>query len=282
MCSEPFRPGGSIEWPCGKCPACRLNRAKLWQGRLLLERLEHRDGLFVTLTYDDDNVPHVQADNGQSWRRDGQLFMKRLRRFHPSPVRYFLVGEYGSLFARPHFHVCLFGTFDVSLDRQGFIRSESIDKAWKYGHVKIGEVTPESAAYVTGYVLKGWTSGDDVQRDGLPPEFCRMSLRPGIGALCLPGWADRLMTRVGAAGLAQEGDVITQFRMGAQWYPLGKYLSRKFREELGRDGKAPVFRQLEASARVIAEPREARESRRKAQAAIAEQRHSGRLKKRKL
>lgn len=247
-----------------------------------MERLEHRDGLFVTLTYDDLNLPHVIEDGGQSWRRDGQLFMKRLRKAHGKPVRYFMVGEYGTLSGRAHFHVCLYGEFDLYLDSMGFLRCSSVDGAWGMGHVQIGEVTPESAAYITGYVLKGWTHGDAVERDGLPPEFVRMSLRPGIGALCMPGWADRLMTRVGAAGLAQEGDVITQFRMGAQWYPLGRYLSQKFRQEIGREKGCPSVKQLEVSARRLVEPREVRESRRKAQAAIADQRYSGRLKKRKL
>jgi len=249
--------------------------------------MEHRDGLFVTLTYNDEHLPHVQLDGGQSWRRDGQLFLKRLRKAHDSPIRYFLVGEYGSLSGRVHFHLCLFGRFDTFLDREGFIRCKVVDDAWTLngkdlGHVKIGEVGPESVAYVTGYVLKGWTSGDDSTRDGLPPEFSRMSLRPGIGAMCLPGWAERLMTRVGAAGLAQEGDVITQFRIGAQWYPLGRYLSQKLREDLGRSKGTPAVKQLEVSAKRLSEPREVRELRRQQQATIAKQRSQKRLKKRRL
>jgi hypothetical protein len=43
-------------------------------------------------------------------KRDLQLFFKRLRKAYPDvKLRYFACGKYGEQFARPHYHVILFG-----------------------------------------------------------------------------------------------------------------------------------------------------------------------------
>ena len=114
------------EWtqiPCGKCIGCRMEYSRQWADRMILESLDHRSNIFLTLTYDNDHlVSHCQrffntnADNissvtriyddyyakhpalvdnpldkidvsaGVSYslvKRDLQLFMKRLRKRFP-------------------------------------------------------------------------------------------------------------------------------------------------------------------------------------------------------
>jgi hypothetical protein len=112
-------------------------------------------------------------------------------------------GEYGEKKDRPHFHACLFGTeFE---DRKYFrtlpsgakiYNSAELEKLWPYGYSSVGEVTLESAAYVARYICKKVT-GDLAERHyarvdvetgevvQLTPEFCRMSLKPGIGTAWL-------------------------------------------------------------------------------------------------
>ena len=65
--------------PCGHCPDCRADAAREWSNRCLLE-LDDNDniGCFVTLTYNDFNLP-IDDDGPTLRKRDFQLFMKRLR-----------------------------------------------------------------------------------------------------------------------------------------------------------------------------------------------------------
>ena len=128
--------------PCGHCMGCRLDRARVWADRMLLE-LQDNDykAIFVTLTYNNDSLPRVQRhagyyrlpndfeytgiDENELWCldaagypsapatlnvRDTQLFFKRLRKaFSDRKLRYFLAGEYGPKTQRPHYHAIIYG-----------------------------------------------------------------------------------------------------------------------------------------------------------------------------
>lgn len=183
-----------VEVACGQCVGCRLERSRNWAVRCMHESQLHEHNSFVTLTYDDAHLHSISLEY-----RDFQLFMKRLRKSKGS-VRFYMCGEYGDDFGRPHFHACLFGCFFA--DREHFRRmpsgssiytSKELSELWPYGFSSIGDVTFESAAYVARYVMKKITGSDSdghyeavdgntgeiVQRT---PEFNRMSLKPGIGA----------------------------------------------------------------------------------------------------
>lgn len=153
----------------------------------------HDDNCFVTLTYDDENLP----PGGTLVKADFQKFMKRLRKTE-GPLRFFHCGEYGETTFRPHYHALLFGwrPRDPELfAREGEIRtytSQSLSRIWGLGHATFGELTFESAAYVARYVTKKVT-GDMAQAhyqvideetgevfDRLP-EYSTQSRRPGIG-----------------------------------------------------------------------------------------------------
>lgn len=175
---------------CGQCIGCRLERSRKWAVRCMHEASLHDCNSFVTLTYEDDSVLSLDYSHFQS-------FIKRLRaRASRVRIRYFVCGEYGEDFGRPHFHALLFGYRPDDLvlfsKKSNTYTSEVLSDAWSRGFVLVGNVTFASAAYVARYVLKKVTgpAADDhyVTWDGdgvvvnRVPEFVRMSLRPGIGA----------------------------------------------------------------------------------------------------
>lgn len=65
--------------PCGKCPACLANQRQEWVFRLKQEYLASNFAIFVTLTYNDENVPLDFSVN----KKDVQDFHKRLRKHFP-------------------------------------------------------------------------------------------------------------------------------------------------------------------------------------------------------
>lgn len=188
--------GRYLQLPCGQCVGCRLERSRQWAVRCMHEASMHEHSCFVTLTFDQEHLP----TNGSLDYRPFQLFMKRVRKSSGCRVRFFMAGEYGDMNWRPHFHALLFGVnfsdrcLLSHLDSGSDIyRSESLNALWREGYSSVGDVTFESAAYVARYCLKKVTGPaaldhyrrvDPVTGEvfSLAPEFCRMSLRPGIGA----------------------------------------------------------------------------------------------------
>lgn len=225
MCAKPFRQGVA-EFGCGQCLPCRLNRRRLWTSRLMLEAQLHESAFFVTLTYADEHLPV----GGNLCIRDAQLFLKRLRaRVSPEVVRYYLVGEYGDCTERPHYHAVLFGVRDV----------RNILASWSLGRVHVGTLTEQSAGYVVSYVIKGMTRDVDVRLKGRVPEFARMSLKPGIGAGAMEVVGNAVVSKGGAKYVAINGDVPHVVRAASSLWPLGRYLRRKLREEVGMASGQP-------------------------------------------
>lgn len=229
MCSKPYRQGVA-EYGCGQCMPCRINRRRLWTGRLLLESGLHEQSLFVTLTYGDEALP----EGGSLRKRDVQLFLKRLRRLCAEKIRFYAVGEYGSKRGRPHYHLVLFGISGCFGIGKHVKCDCVICRAWPWGLVHVGIVEPASAAYVAKYTLKGMTNAGDSRLLGLEPEFCRMSLRPGIGAGAMKEVSRvGVVSKAGCVALARDGDVPEVFRAYQRKWVFGRYLRRVLREESG-------------------------------------------------
>jgi len=94
-----------LKIPCGKCEPCRLHRAGETAKRAYHEfHTSGFVGMFITLTYDDENIPSC----GHFDERDIVLFVKRLRKISPK-IRTLGVAEYGENTKRPHFHLLVFG-----------------------------------------------------------------------------------------------------------------------------------------------------------------------------
>jgi hypothetical protein len=165
--------------------------------------------IFITLTYDDDNLP----PSNSLVRKDVTDFLKRLRQYAVRScgkyIRVYGCGEYGELFFRPHYHLCIFNfdfvdkkKFRVSPRGDVIYKSDRLEKLWDFGFSEIGSVTFDSAGYVARYCLKKIT-GDKadehyhyVDAEGrshyLLPEFPIMSLKPGIGQ----PWLDKFHSDV--------------------------------------------------------------------------------------
>lgn len=135
----------ALQVPCGKCIACRIQKKREWTIRLLHESYFHERTSFVTLTYNDENLPIDLSIR----KREMQLFLKRIRKqldLQDRKIKYYVTGEYGDKSARPHYHGIFFGldVFDTQL----------IEKCWPKGFVYIGNVTHDSIQYVAGYIEK--------------------------------------------------------------------------------------------------------------------------------
>lgn len=198
-----------IAVPCGQCIGCRLDKAQAWAARCHHEAQMHDRNCFITLTYDNQHVPHSYSVELRHW----QLFMKRLRqKFSLTKVRFLACGEYGDRDLRPHYHALLFG-IDFHEDRAFWqtrgrqklrvYKSETLTELWPFGLHEIGTVSYKSAGYVARYAMKKVT-GDQQHADNhytrvspidgntyrVAPEFCVMSRRPGIGT----SWFDTFKT----------------------------------------------------------------------------------------
>lgn len=220
LCTRPFV-RGITAFACGQCVPCRINRRRLWTHRMLLEAHTHAESAFVTLTYDEAHYP---AD-GSLVPEDLKLWLKRLRQaIWPIRFRYYAVGEYGGQTWRPHYHAALFGILpDETL----------VSSTWTKGYTMVGPLSPQSMAYVAGYVTKKMTRRDDSRLSGRVPEFARMSLRPGIGAPAMVSVARVLQTKHGAQLVSQLADVPTTLAHGKQLMPLGRYLKTRLCAEAG-------------------------------------------------
>lgn len=219
-----------IYLPCGKCNGCRMDYAHQWANRLMLELEAFKndpnhtgDAYFVTLTIADTHIndigdsdagrrgdqkqlhvlrPYEDPDNNllNGWSRsvskvDLQLFMKRLRRYHPDDkIRFFACGEYGSRSSRPHYHLILFGLTlddnDLTFYKKSglgydYMNSKYISKCWPFGFNVVAPVTWESCCYVSRYMLKkNAVMGKDgkslYDKFNMEAPFVQMSRRPGI------------------------------------------------------------------------------------------------------
>lgn len=257
-CKSPYRSAAG-EFGCGQCMPCRVNRRRLWTGRIVLESRHHEHNAFATFTYADPCPFELDP-------RHLQLFWKKLRKVH-APFRYFAVGEYGDKTFRPHYHAALFGV--------SFLEGELLAQTWEHGFIHLGELNHNSAQYIAGYVTKKMTAKDDPRLEGRHPEFARMSLRPGIGRLAMTEAGRHFTESAASRGLLKMGDVPRDIQTDGKSYPLGRYLRNALREEVGWEGTTPQGVRLAISYKnslMSAEDITASENKRAAAAASAEAR----------
>lgn len=197
--------------PCGQCIGCRLEYSRQWALRCVLEAKQHQNNYFVTLTYNDENLPSVEncildEESGEVCAefishplvpKDLTDFMKLLRReleyhYNWTGVRFYACGEYGSKTQRPHFHIILFNMpvledlelYTINYAHDRLYNSKFLDKIWKKGYIVVGNVSFDSCAYVARYMMKKHKGKDAYfyADNGLVPEFSRCSRRGGIGS----------------------------------------------------------------------------------------------------
>lgn len=195
-----------VELPCGRCIGCRLEYARQWAMRCMHEASLHKDNSFITLTYNEENVPYGYT----LVKKDYQDFMKRLRYHTRTKIRFYACGEYGEEDLRPHYHACLFGywpkdarVLKVQDNGHKLFVSKELESIWGKGFAPFGAVTFESAGYCARYICKKITG--DRSREAywrvdektgvchqVSPEFALMSRggRNGPGGIG-KGWIDK-------------------------------------------------------------------------------------------
>lgn len=203
-----------VSLPCGRCIGCRLERSKVWAIRCMHEAAIFDNNCFVTLTYDNDNLP----DDGSLIKSDWQLFMKRLRkRLVPKNpysfnndfdkwdawqlkygIRFFMCGEYGqdqdyalegiSKLGRPHYHAILFNYNPMDLGLEVFCEKQfDVTKAPnKYGiYRKVENSANGSDQYDSSVISKAWGKGRvrvshmSFEAAAYVARYCTKKLNPG-------------------------------------------------------------------------------------------------------
>lgn len=207
-----------VEYKCRNCIGCRLDRSRDWAVRCDHEASLYTENCFITLTYNDENIPDGDNLVVEHW----QNFMKALRQKEarqakrekrpPRKVRYFMGAEYGEnqnpltvstqKLGRPHFHAILFNfdfsdkTLKTRRNDNPLYESEWLNKTWGKGFCTIGDANYTSAAYVARYCMKKmngeladdhYTKIDDKtgEYNLVRPEFSTQS--KGIGR----GWYEK-------------------------------------------------------------------------------------------
>lgn len=179
---------------CGQCYGCKMERSRQMAIRCMHESTLHANNSFITLTYADEHLPY----RGQLVKDHWQRFIKRLRKkYGPKSARYYMCGEYGTLYGRPHFHACLFGhdwndkdLYAKNETGDNIYTSKTLERLWGMGLCTTADVTFNSAAYVTRYCMQKRTGPiaeewykrwDELGAYQLEPEFGQPSLKPGLG-----------------------------------------------------------------------------------------------------
>lgn len=187
-----------IKLPCGKCPECCKDYYTSWATRGHRELSQWDTSLFLTLTYNEENLPENNSLN----KKEVQDFIKRVKKHFNStkenPIRQIYCGEYGTQTHRPHYHVILFNCDFV--DRKKWRKtekghqvytSETLTRLWGKGNAEFGFAESASIAYLFKYILKKKTRREKknplvIERDGMTyeveHEFIEASRNPGIGA----------------------------------------------------------------------------------------------------
>lgn len=198
--------------PCNRCQGCKTNRRKEWTTRIELESKYYQNNLFVTLTYNDENIiiPKywAKSETGEIIKNPGwwtgtlskehaKRFIRSFKeycrtKYNHTGIKYYLAGEYGTSkegTRRPHYHIILLNLPKLPLKPiarsprgETYFENEKIAKIWNKGFVTIGKVTHDSIQYVAGYVNKkmyGKKAQEDYDLAGKIPEFALMS--EGIG-----------------------------------------------------------------------------------------------------
>ena len=182
------------ELPCRRCLGCKLTKAKEWAIRCMHECRYHQESTFVTLTYNNEDLPK----GGDLDHSDFQRFMYKLRNHQKENnlprVRFYMCGEYGEKNKRPHYHAILFGVkfpdeeYLRTRGKNRVYRSATLDRIWGHGRAETGCVSESSAGYVARYTLQKQQEEDlericpgtgEIYKVRKP--YNRSSLKPGLG-----------------------------------------------------------------------------------------------------
>ena len=133
--------------PCGHCEECKKQKRLSWFVRLYYQWQDCIDhggfALFLTLTYNNKNIPKLNEKYPCFCVADVQKYLKRFRqklcRLYPhidwkSNIKYFCSSEYGGKTHRPHYHIVVFCSIPCNRWTFRLLLSNS----WELGYTKYG------------------------------------------------------------------------------------------------------------------------------------------------
>lgn len=211
--------------PCNTCAGCRTDQANDWATKAYMESQNWPQNAFLTLTYNDDNLPAKKSLQ----KADLQKFWKRLRKHINQKIKYMACGEYGTTTNRPHYHAAVFNywpndckTYKTNANGDQLYTSEQLNRIWGLGYVIIGRLTYQSAAYIARYVFKK-SYGDYKKFTNKENEFITASKRPAIAK----NWFDNKKLW---DYLKRNSGIFIPTKDGLKIKPIPKYLKNKFKE----------------------------------------------------
>lgn len=173
MCLNPMKIADVGFVACRECWQCRETKVDDWVGRGIAESKTAKAAHVITLTYGQDrttgDIDHIKA--AVLTYSDVQKYLKYLR-IDGFACRYFVVGEYGSLKGRAHWHIIIYW-LDRVPDHK--LRENFMQKHWPHGWSYWDKITPEAIRYACKYLLKD--VADDEQQGWGP----MMSKKPPLG-----------------------------------------------------------------------------------------------------
>ena len=160
---------------CGNCYSCKKAKAREWKIRLNEEIKHNPHAVFITLTFSDESISHINKlihPSYKGYERDNaiaakavRLFTERWRKKFKKQPRRWLVTELGHKGTENlHFHGLIWlnpkskiGTTEYK--KEMYQLSQDIRTIWKYGFVWLstennGWVNWMTITYITKYILK--------------------------------------------------------------------------------------------------------------------------------
>lgn len=226
--------------PCKKCRICRLAKANDWATRCEIETKTNQTAIFLTLSYNNENLPKTEEGTRTLKKQDVTNFKKRLREDiyrktgERKTIKTFECGEYGEKKGRPHYHMIIWGYRPndlriVKQNKQGnyLYNSEKLEKIWGKGLIIIGNVSYESASYVARYTNK--KIDEKIYKNKEQP-YINMSRgkNNGIG---LQYWEQR------KEKIKSNGGIYVKTNKGVRLKTIPKYFIKKWEEEIKRKQK---------------------------------------------
>jgi hypothetical protein len=112
--------------------------------------------------YFGNDIPYLSKYDAQCFLK---RFRKHLNKYTDEKVSYYLVGEYGPIHFRPHFHVLFYFDSDTILQNFG----EILHSSWSLGFVDYSQSRGKCSTYVAQYVNS---------RNSVPRLYQDRSIRP--------------------------------------------------------------------------------------------------------